>query len=185
MLGVGAVAAVGLAGGGGASGPAPQAVDTGSVAPAEVDTAALEGPRQPVFFRHDVHAGQFQINCIYCHTYVAESPSAGVPSMQTCRGCHFLIRGSDSANQAEIAKVMQAWDEGRAIEWVRVHSLPQHVHFPHMRHIAALGTDSCVECHGPVERMPQVYQFSSLRMGWCVTCHTDNDVTRDCAVCHY
>ena len=37
------------------------------------DSAALKGPRQPIFFRHDIHAGQFKINCQYCHYSVSVS----------------------------------------------------------------------------------------------------------------
>src|SRR5512134_3478785 len=29
-------------------------------APVDVDTAGLPGPRQPIFFRHDIHAGQYK-----------------------------------------------------------------------------------------------------------------------------
>ena len=31
------------------------------------DTGSLKGPRQPIFFRHDIHAGQYKIQCQYCH----------------------------------------------------------------------------------------------------------------------
>jgi len=30
-----------------------------------------------------------------------------------------------------------------------------------------------------------VQQVATLRMGWCVRCHIQNNVTRDCSVCHY
>ena len=79
------------------------------VAPVISDTGALSGPRQPVFFRHDIHAGQFKIQCQYCHYSVAVSPEPGIPSMQTCMGCHLV--GSDSASKTEIAKVRKAWNE--------------------------------------------------------------------------
>ena len=45
------------------------------------DTGSLLGPRQPIFFRHDIHAGQFKIQCQYCHYSVAVSPEPGIPSM--------------------------------------------------------------------------------------------------------
>ena len=150
------------------------------------DTGALKGPRQPVFFRHDIHAGQFKIQCQYCHYSVAVSPEPGIPSLQTCMGCHLAISGSDSGGKAEIRKLRQAWTEKKPIEWVRVHYIPRHAHFPHQRHIKAMGPQACATCHGDVERMPQVFKVNDVdKMGFCVTCHQERGVSRDCTVCHY
>jgi hypothetical protein len=149
------------------------------------DTSKLKGPRQPIFFRHDIHAGQDQIPCMYCHYSASVSSEPGIPSLQTCIGCHQLIGGSTPSHQAEIKKVRDAWRERKPPEWVRVHALPGFVRFPHMRHIKALGTNACVTCHGDVQHTTQVSQVSTLRMGWCVRCHVKNNVTRDCSVCHY
>jgi hypothetical protein len=155
-------------------------------APIITDTGSLKGPRQPVFFRHDIHAGQFKIQCQYCHYSVAVSPEPGIPSMQTCMGCHLVISGSDSASKVEIRKVRQAWTEKKPIEWVRVHYLARHAHFPHQRHIKALGPQACATCHGDVERMAQVFKVNNVNnMGFCVTCHMERKVSRDCSVCHY
>jgi hypothetical protein len=40
-------------------------------APIVTDSGGLKGPRQPIFFRHDVHAGDYQVPCMYCHYSVA------------------------------------------------------------------------------------------------------------------
>jgi len=149
------------------------------------DTSRLKGPRQPIFFRHDIHAGQDQIPCMYCHYSASVSSEPGIPSLQTCIGCHQLIGGSTPSHQAEIKRVRDAWRERKPPEWIRIHALPGFVRFPHMRHIKALGTQACVTCHGDVQQMAQVSQVSTLRMGWCVRCHIKNNVTRDCSVCHY
>jgi len=149
------------------------------------DTGRLKGPRQPIFFRHDVHAGQSRIPCMYCHASVAVSSEPGIPAVQTCFGCHQLITGSTDEHKAEIKKVQQAWIGKQPPQWIRVHALPGFVRFPHMRHIKALGTQACATCHGQVERMPQVYQVSTLKMGWCVNCHVRSGVSRDCTLCHY
>src|SRR5450755_4047690 len=58
---------------------------------AAVDTSSLKGPRQPIFFRHDIHAGQKQMPCQYCHYSAGVSNEPGIPSMQTCMGCHFFF----------------------------------------------------------------------------------------------
>ncbi len=150
------------------------------------DTAALKGPRQPVFFRHDIHAGQYEITCQYCHYSVSVATEPGIPSMQTCMGCHLVVSSSDSANQKEIAKVREAWGAKQPIEWVRVHSVARHVKFPHQSHVKAMGPNACFTCHGDVTRMPQVYKVNNVNnMGWCINCHLERKVTRDCTACHY
>lgn len=143
-----------------------------------------EGPDQPIAFFHSVHAGENQIPCMYCHYTADRSPSAGVPSVQLCVGCH--VPGSsvippeqaqlaypsaerDSMWNAEAQKLVGYWQRQEAIPWVRVHNLPAHAQFPHMSHVR-VGLQ-CQTCHGPVEEMEKVYQFSSLQMGWCVDCH--------------
>src|ERR1041385_2201603 len=99
------------------------------------DSAALKGPRQPIFFRHDLHAGQLKISCQYCHYSVAVSSEPGIPSMQTCMGCHLVVGSADSTNLAEITKLRQAFFAKKPIEWNRIHFLARHVPFPHNRHI--------------------------------------------------
>ena len=172
---------------GGPPGQAQQAKTADSVtAPVISDTGALKGPRQPIFFRHDIHAGQFKMQCQYCHYSVAVSPEPGIPSMQTCMGCHLVVGDSDSAAKTEIKKVRQAWTDKKPVEWVRVHYLPRHAHFPHQRHIKALGPNACTTCHGDVSRMPQVFKVNKVdNMGFCITCHVERKVARDCSVCHY
>src|SRR5687768_16922615 len=97
------------------------------------DSGNLRGPRQPIFFRHDIHAGQYKIQCQYCHYSVNVSPEPGIPTVQTCMGCHLVIGGSDSSHQTEIKKLRQAWTDKKPVEWVRVHYLPRHAHCPHQR----------------------------------------------------
>jgi hypothetical protein len=150
------------------------------------DTADLRGPRQPIFFRHDLHAGQFKMECQYCHYSVNVSPEPGIPSVETCMGCHAIVAGSDSGGRAEIRKLREAWSQKQPIEWVRIHFLPRHVHFPHQRHVQAMGPNACATCHGDVSRMPQVYEVNNVNnMGWCISCHVERQVTRDCTACHY
>ena len=36
-------------------------------------------PTQPIAFSHQIHAGQFEIDCNYCHTGVNISKSANIP----------------------------------------------------------------------------------------------------------
>jgi hypothetical protein len=154
---------------------------------AAIDSSSLQGPRQPIFFRHDIHAGQLQMQCQYCHYSVGVSNEPGIPSMQTCMGCHSLyVTGRTPQNKAEIKKLVAAWSAKKPVEWVRVHELARHVHFPHSQHIKALGSQACATCHGNIARMPQVYKVNNVNnMGFCINCHMERKVTRDCSTCHY
>lgn len=150
------------------------------------DSGTMRGPRQPIYFRHDIHAGQYKIQCQYCHYSVAVNSEPGIPSMQTCMGCHLVIAGNGDANKAEIKKLRQAWADKKPVEWVRIHYVARHVHFPHSRHIKAMGPAACATCHGDVSRMPQVFKVNNINnMGFCITCHLERKVTRDCSACHY
>ena len=154
------------------------------------DSARLKGPRQPIFFRHDIHAGQYKMQCQYCHYTVGVATEPGIPSVQTCMGCHLVIGGSDDSHKAEIKKLRQFWADSAAgkpeLEWTRIHTLARHVHFPHMRHIKVMGPNACQTCHGDVARMPQVFKVNNVNnMGFCISCHVARKVNRDCTACHY
>ena len=99
-------------------------------------------------------------------------------------GCHTVI----GAGKPEIQKLAAYWNKREPVPWVRIHKLPEYVHFPHMRHVNA-GV-SCQTCHGDIQNMKTVYQASSLNMGWCVNCHIGQSnppfrARYDCASCHY
>ncbi|MEZ4413461.1 MAG: cytochrome c3 family protein [Gemmatimonadales bacterium] len=164
------------------------AVNDSLIAPnlTPADSAALKGPRQPIFFRHDIHAGQYKINCQYCHYSVSVSSEPGIPSMGTCMNCHLVIGGTDSTAKVEIAKVRESYNTSTPVEWNRVYFLARHAHFPHMRHINAMGPNACATCHGDVTRTPQVFKVNNVNnMGFCINCHLERNVSRDCSVCHY
>jgi predicted CxxxxCH...CXXCH cytochrome family protein len=149
--------------------------------------ALPDGRVQPIQFSHSVHAGTYQMDCQYCHFSAERSVDAGIPPVATCWGCHQTILGTTEAQQAEITKVRDAYTTGTPIEWVRIYKVADHAHFPHMRHVNAGLT--CQQCHGEVQEMGPIERrdpaWGGDSMGWCVSCHVDLDVTRDCTVCHY
>ena len=143
-----------------------------------------DAAEQPIAFFHNVHAGDNQIPCLYCHGSAEYSQAASIPSVQLCVGCHvpgsavidpsqaqlgFPAASRDSLWNAEANLLVGYWQRQEAIPWVDVHDLPEHVQFPHMSHVR-VGLQ-CQTCHGPVEEMQEVYKFSSLQMGWCIDCH--------------
>ena len=140
---------------------------------------------QPIAFPHDTHAGDFQIDCEYCHFSAERSVDAGIPPVATCMGCHTVIQGRNDPE--EVNKLRGFWQRGESIPWVRIYKVADHVSFPHMRHVALeAGNFGCQECHGPVEEMEVIEDVEQpLKMGWCVECHRENDASVDCTVCHY
>jgi len=137
-------------------------------------------PVQPIEFSHRIHAGDFEIPCMYCHTQARRSASAGVPSVSKCMGCHSIVLTESPL----IREVARYFENQEPIPWIKVHDLPDFVHFPHKRHVAA-GVE-CQTCHGPVETMDRVKRLAPTKMGLCLTCHKDNNVENgtDCWTCH-
>lgn len=70
----------------------------------------------------------------------------------------------------EVKKTVQG-----PIPWVKIHNLPDHVFFSHEQHVSVGGV-ACQTCHGPIEEMETVKQFSTLAMGWCINCHRQTSV---------
>lgn len=147
----------------------------------------IKGPEQPIFYRHDVHAGQYQIPCLYCHNNAANSWTANIPSVSTCMGCHLVISAADSAGNPdpEIQKLRAvAQQADTTISWVRLYKISEHAHFPHMRHVNAGLV--CQTCHGNIQQMPRVFAAVNVNnMGWCTDCHMRRGITRDCTACHF
>ena len=138
-------------------------------------------PEQPIPFDHSKHAGTHQIACGYCHNQGERSNHSNIPALSTCMNCHLVVK-TDSPH---IQKLREAYDKGESIPWVKVHMLPDHVKFSHAAHIQK-GVN-CQTCHGPIETMQKVAQFSDLSMGWCVNCHREpeNKAPTSCSTCHH
>ena len=151
-------------------------------------------PVQPIHFSHKIHSGDNKIDCKYCHSSARVSKHSGIPSVNICMNCHKSIyeyngEVTDEYNKefydAEIQKIYAAagWDdvdqqytgETQPIKWVRIHNLPDFAYFNHSQHVSVAGIE-CQTCHGPVEEMEIMYQYSSLTMGWCINCHRETNV---------
>lgn len=153
-------------------------------------------PIQPIAFSHKIHAGDNKIDCQYCHSSAKHSKLSGIPSANVCMNCHLGIteyngpvtNEHDKAfYDAEIQKIYDAvgWDketrtyiegyEEKPIEWIRIHNLPDFAYYNHAQHVTVGGLE-CQECHGPVQEMEEVEQFSPLTMGWCLECHRTREV---------
>ncbi len=134
-------------------------------------------PTQPIAFSHKLHAGQYEIECNYCHTGVLKGKSASIPSANICMNCHSAIVkvGDSDQPSTEIQKIYDAIENDQPIEWIRVHNLPDLSYFNHAQHVAVGGVE-CETCHGPIQEMEVVRQHSNLTMGWCIDCHRQTEV---------
>jgi mono/diheme cytochrome c family protein len=138
-------------------------------------------PIQPIAFSHKLHAGQYEIDCKYCHTGVMKGKQANIPSPNICMNCHSHVKrgspeikkiydaiGYDSVSESYTGKQVP-------IKWVRVHNLPDLAYFNHSQHVAVGGIE-CQTCHGPIQEMDVIRQYSLLTMGWCIDCHRKTDI---------
>lgn len=153
-------------------GPVPKTMDVGFQ------------PTQPVPFSHKIHAGDLKMDCRYCHTSVETAAFAAVPPTATCLNCHGgkvtdrdgkVVEGQTHTAvhlaSEKLAPVRESGDTNMPVEWIKVHDLPDYVYFNHSAHVTR-GV-SCVECHGRIDRMEQVFQAKELSMSWCLSCHRD------------
>jgi cytochrome c551/c552 len=145
-------------------------------------------PVQPIKFSHQLHAGINKIDCQYCHSGAAKSKNASIPSANVCMNCHNYVQATEKYNgeiSPEIMKIYRALDYNpdtrvygpnqKPIEWVRIHNLPDFAYFNHSQHVTVAGV-ACQNCHGPIQEMNEVYQFSPLTMKWCINCHKTTEV---------
>ena len=161
-----------------------------------------------------VEAGGMGIQCEFCHRNVTKGAAATVPAVETCVFCHKQINpenlaGTTDVNLAEVQRVVDRFADGNPIDWERVHRLPDHVRFVHEAHIRFLTQgesrlaeiplggggslqlpmpvgQACSVCHGDVATMTEVQPQAgqSLKMGTCLDCHRQNNVSTDCTICH-
>ncbi|HBF20130.1 MAG: cytochrome C [Owenweeksia sp.] len=144
-------------------------------------------PEQPIAFSHKIHAGDNAIDCNYCHYGARKGKHSNIPAAGVCMNCHMNISEGPNTGKEEIAKIYAAvgWDpesssyiegyEQKPIKWVRIHNLPDLAYFNHSQHVTA-GQVACQTCHGPIQEMEEVYQYSPLTMGWCINCHRETQV---------
>jgi hypothetical protein len=122
-------------------------------------------PIQPVAFSHATHNGQLGIDCRYCHSGVDKSWYSNIPASATCMNCHNQVLKDDP----RLALVRESAASGKPIPWVQIHRTPDYVYFNHSVHVDR--GISCVECHGKVNEMEEVYQVQPLSMTFCLDCH--------------
>lgn len=156
---------------------------------------------QPIAFNHQLHAGKRQIACVYCHRGTQDGYSAGVPSVQDCANCHqnfpdYVPYKKPAEGQPDVdarwrseVEVLKKYINGKqAIPWFKYYDMPEHVKFAHKAHLNAKLANGqkieCAQCHGNVENQATIQLEYKMTMGWCVTCHRQNNAPTDCTTCH-
>ena len=139
--------------------------------------------------------------CVICHKQINGS--------NVTVGAREQIEDLNPNQLVNIQRVLDKHTEGRPIDWERVHRMPDHVRFVHEAHLRFLTQgeprqvtlpvgdenpinlpvtvpEACSVCHGDVAQMQEVQpqQSQSLKMGTCLDCHRENDVSTDCTICH-
>ncbi len=124
-------------------------------------------PVQPVSFPHSVHVDQLGIDCRYCHSAVEKSWYSNIPAAGVCMNCHNQVLKDDP----RLALIRESALTGEPVPWVQIHKTPDYVYFNHSVHVNR--GFSCVECHGRIDLMDEVYHAKPLSMSFCLDCHRD------------
>jgi hypothetical protein len=136
------------------------------------------GPEQPIPFSHNVHSGIKEIQCQFCHPYVAYSNFPGIPPVEKCLYCHTYI----IVNYPWIQKEHRYFNTQTPTPWVKVNSIAEHAFFNHQRHINS--KIACEQCHGEVKNLQRLPQ-KIWQMGMCIECHREKKASVDCwMACH-
>ena len=144
-----------------------------------------EGPEQPIAFPHTKHVQELGLDCTFCHRTVAKEASASIPSVEFCVTCHKII----GDNSEEIAKLRSYNSNEKPIDWKRVHSVPDHVHFVHEAHIRFFSGTKDVVSKIDIDRVSSQITLDDARKIYpnvkvgeiidvkesqvCMTCHGD------------
>ena len=133
--------------------------------------------------------------CVICHKQI--------------NGANAKADVAEPETLINIQRVLDKHNDNDPINWERVHRLPDHVRFVHEAHLRFLTQgeertvalpmgdeepmnlpvpvqEACSVCHGDVAQMAEVQpqEGQSLKMGTCLDCHRENNVSTDCTVCH-
>ena len=124
-------------------------------------------------------------------TYIEDYESMDVKEIEVLFKSWIESQSEADSPEKKAAQAEEEWDAIVAsltndrkddfrgpIEWIRIHNLPDHVYFNHAQHVT-VGKVECENCHGKIEEMEVVEQYSPLSMGWCINCHRKTEVQFD------
>jgi hypothetical protein len=161
---------------------------------------------QPIQFDHALHTGEeVALECTDCHGFDDEGRFTGIPSAESCAGCHGEMLGNSDEERRLVEDYLEP---EREIEWLAYARQPDNADFPHAQHVV-LAELACTRCHGdhatttslrPLERnrisgySRDVWGSSisglvdgdqpGMKMSTCCDCHRQSGVTQSCLDCH-
>ena len=158
---------------------------------------------QPLPFSHKAHA-EGGLGCADCHAVLPDGRFAGLPSTESCAGCHAEAGENEGVN----ALVANYVAPGREVPWLVHARQPDNVYFPHASHVTG-GKVACERCHGPhgessavrareVNRLsgyprdlwgPSISrlgreEWQGMKMSDCIRCHRAGGRESACLDCH-
>jgi hypothetical protein len=140
-----------------------------------------EGPTQPIAFPHTVHVQQLGLDCTFCHRNVTKGAAATIPAVALCMSCHEVV----GDGLAEVQKLRDTFDAGQSINWVRVHRVPDHVHFIHEVHVRRFsGVRTVVERITDPQTQIRLNEAREIKSGASVGETLDIAASSTCTICH-
>jgi len=137
--------------------------------------------KQPIDFSHKKHIDQ-GLECDTCHRFYMENINSGRPTVDICAECH----GEQITESQEEKKLIEEYiKKGKEISWRRIYYEPQHVYYPHFRHVK-IAEIKCEFCHGKVAEMKHGLRkpLKNISMYFCINCHEQRNISTDCITCH-
>lgn len=139
------------------------------------------GETQPIKFSHKKHIEQ-GVECITCHQFYEDKANSGNPTVDVCSNCH----SAPITESPEEKKLIEDYiTNKREIPWKRVYYVPEHVYYPHFRHVV-MAEIQCEHCHGKIaeQNKPLKKPLKRISMYFCINCHEKRNISNDCITCH-
>ncbi len=134
-------------------------------------------------------------DCTDCHGYYSNGRFKGIPTVETCVGCHSR-EGSTTVTRVDgrsLPARKPMFDDYKDSDspWESYARQPSLVYFSHLAVMEGAkehGTlaAQCAACHGnkAESRRASIKTEGMMPMGQCMDCHTALKLSNKCAVCH-
>lgn len=161
---------------------------------------------QPLAFHHKTHAEKSgSAQCSDCHTVREDGTFAGIPTVETCAGCHSDRLGTSNDEAILVDRYVKT---GQQVPWLVYARQPANVWFSHAIHTRNAGL-ACKQCHSTYGESDQVRVYEQnritgysrdiwghsisrikfmrrdgMKMSDCEDCHRQRHVDVGCLGCH-